>query len=212
MTTRIASNPGVLPLTIARLRILFCALCACLALSSQATGQVGTITTVAGNGTCCVSGDGGPATSAGVASPFGLAEDASGNLFVADSSNRIRKISPRGIITTIAGNGTAGFSGDGGIATSSSFYTPNAVAVDASGNLFIADFANNRIRKVSSSGVITTYAGKGPSCIPSGPPCGGFSGDGGPATAASLNMPGDSRLTPPETFSSQIRPTIESER
>jgi uncharacterized protein (TIGR03437 family) len=142
----------------------------------------GTITTVAGNGTEGFSGDGGPATSAKLASPQGVAVDASGSLFIADSG-RIRKVSADGIITTVAGKGTGGYSGDGGPATSASV-DPTSVAVDASGNLFIADTGNNRIRKVSASGIITTVAGNGPSS-----PVGGYSGDGGVATSASLNFP-----------------------
>jgi sugar lactone lactonase YvrE len=139
----------------------------------------GTITTVAGNGNLGFSGDGGPATSASLAQPEGLAVDSSGNLYIADTRNhRIRKLSG-GTITTIAGNGTPGFSGDGGPATSASLYNPGGVAVDSAGNLYIADSNNNRIRKVSG-GTITTVAGNGNA---------GFSGDGGPATSASLNYP-----------------------
>jgi uncharacterized protein (TIGR03437 family) len=141
----------------------------------------GIISTVAGNGTAGFSGDGGPATSAELYGPRGVAVDATGNLFIADK-NRVRKVSASGIITTVAGNGTPGFSGDGGPATSASLNTPNAVVVDAAGNLFIADTANNRIRKVSTSGSITTVAGAGTS---------GFSGDGGEATSAELYAPQD---------------------
>ncbi len=139
----------------------------------------GTITTVAGNGTQGFSGDGGPATSASLYYPTGVVVDSAGNLYIADSSNnRIRKVSS-GTITTVAGNGTQGFSGDGGPATSASLYYPDGVAVDLAGNLYIADSSNNRIRKVSS-GTITTVAGNGTQ---------GFSGDGGPATSASLYYP-----------------------
>ena len=159
----------------------------------------GIITTVAGNGPSCVhllscgsfSGDGGPAISAGLNNPAGIAVDASGNLFIADYLNsRIRKVSPNGIITTVAGNANCcGFSGDGGQASSASLYNPSGVAVDANGNLFIADSGNNRIRKVSASGIITTVAGNPPRCNLSS--CGGFSGDGGQATSAELNFPQD---------------------
>ena len=148
----------------------------------------GIITTVAGNGTQGFSGDGGPATSAALYYPGRVAVDVAGNLFIANF-NRIRKVSASGIITTVAGNGTLGFSGDGGPATSASILVPWGVAVDASGNLFFADRDNNRIRKVSASGIITTVAGNGPSCPVTD--CGGFSGDGGPATSASLNGPSD---------------------
>ncbi len=114
----------------------------------------GIITTVAGNGMCCSSGDGGPATSAQLGAG-GIAVDSGGNLFIADA-NRVRKVSPNGIITTVAGNGTFGFSGDGGPATSAEV-APNGLAVDGSGDLFIAD-ANVSIRKVSPAGIITTVA------------------------------------------------------
>jgi uncharacterized protein (TIGR03437 family) len=164
----------------------------------------GIITTVAGNGPSCgefpcgnFSGDGGPATSASLFSPYSVAVDASGNLFIADEgNNRIRKVSASGIITTVAGNGPScagiacgGFSGDGGAATAASLNSPYGVTVDASGNLFIADTENNRIRKVPADGMITTVAGDGPSCGQSSYNCGGFSGDGGPATSASLFTP-----------------------
>src|ERR1700691_1814011 len=138
----------------------------------------GVITTVAGNGTIAFSGDGGPAASASLNHPYGVAVDASGNLFIADTYNsRIREVSASGIITTVAGNGASGFSGDGGPATSASLNQPYCVTVDASGNLFIADNGNSRIREVSSGGMITTVAGNGDL---------GFSGDGGPATSASF--------------------------
>ncbi len=136
-----------------------------------------TITTVAGNGAYRFSGDGGPATSASLDGPWGLAVDSAGNLYIADTwNNRIRKVSG-GTITTVAGNGIQGFSGDGGPATSASLDYPYGAAVDSSGNLYIDDFANERIRKVSG-GTITTVAGNGNE---------GFSGDGGPATSASLD-------------------------
>ena len=138
----------------------------------------GIITTVAGNGTDGFSGDNGPATSAELADPWGVALDASGNLYIADIyNNRIRKVSPSGIITTVAGNGTGGYSGDNGPATSAELYDPSGVALDASGNLYIADYGNDRIRKVSPSGIITTVAGNGTV---------GYSGDNGPATIAEL--------------------------
>ena len=141
----------------------------------------GLITTVAGNGSLGFSGDGGPATSASLANPAGVAVDANDNLFIADSANhRIRKVDPAGTITTVAGKGSWGFSGDGGPATSARLSTPSGVGVDAAGNLFIADFGNQRIRKVDPSGIITTVAGNGTR---------GFSGDGGPATSASLALP-----------------------
>jgi sugar lactone lactonase YvrE len=140
----------------------------------------GVITTVAGNGTVGFSGDGGPATSASLNVPRQLALDAAGNLYVADAlNNRIRMITPAGIITTVAGNGTAGYSGDGGPAPAAALSFPTGVAVDAAGNLYIADYGNNRARKVAPSGIITTFAGSGS----------GIWGDGGPATAARLSGP-----------------------
>jgi uncharacterized protein (TIGR03437 family) len=156
-----------------------------LTFCSLANGQI--ITTYAGNGTVLSSGDGGAAPSAGT-NTAGVAVDASGNLFIADGyNNRVRKVSTSGIITTVAGNGTQGFSGDGGAATAASLGFPVAVAVDAAGNLFIADLYNNRVRKVSTNGVITTVAGNGTKNVQSG--LGSYSGDNGPATAAGLNYP-----------------------
>jgi sugar lactone lactonase YvrE len=145
----------------------------------------GVISTVAGNGTQGYSGDGGPATSARLYDPEGLAVDADGNLFIADTDNhRVRKVSPGGVITTAAGNGDRGYSGDGGPATGARLYNPTGVAVGAGGNLFIADFFNYRARKVSVSGVITTVAGNGTAGYFSG-----YGGDGGPATGARLYFP-----------------------
>ena len=145
----------------------------------------GIITTVAGNGKLGFSGDGGPATEASLFWPRGVAVDSSGNLYIADGANdRIRKVDISGIITTVAGSETPGFSGDGGLATEASLYLPYDVAVDSTGNLFIASFSNNRIRKVDTSGIITTIAGSGCPFY-----CGGFSGDGGLPTEASLLHP-----------------------
>ena len=107
----------------------------------------GVITTVAGNGTFGFSGDNGPATSAGLSTPFGVAVDSAGNVYIADTENsRIRKVS-NGVITTIAGNGTSGFSGDDGPATSARLSSPFGVAVDSAGNLYIADRENDRIER-----------------------------------------------------------------
>jgi sugar lactone lactonase YvrE len=132
---------------------------------------------VAGNGTPGFSGDNGPATSAQLYGPDGIAVDSAGNLYIADSvNNRIRKVS-NGIITTVAGNGTAGFSGDNGPATSAQLYSPSGLAVDSAGNLYFADGANYRIREVSN-GVITTVTGNGTP---------GHSGDNGPAANATIN-------------------------
>lgn len=139
------------------------------------------IMTYAGNGVFAYTGDGVQATTTSLANPNGLAVDALGNLYIADFDNsRIRKVTPSGIITTVAGNGTPGFSGDGGLATSAQINEPMGVAVDNLGNIYISDSFNYRIRKVSASGIITTIAGCGVT---------GFSGDGGPATLAKFDYP-----------------------
>jgi len=140
----------------------------------------GIISTVAGNGTAGYSGDGGAATSAEINSPYGVAIDASGNLYIADeANNRIRMVNTSGTISTIAGNGTAGFSGDGGAATSAELKHPINVSVDAAGNIYIVDYGNSRIRMLNTSGTISTIVGNGTA---------GFSGDGGAATSAEIDM------------------------
>jgi hypothetical protein len=123
----------------------------------------GTITTVAGTGKPGFSGDGGKATDAQLNNPAGMAVDGVGNLFITDLNNhRVRKVTPDGIITTYAGTGQPGFSGDNGPATDARLNGPTALAVDAHGNLFIGDDENNRVRKVNAvTGVITTVAGNG---------------------------------------------------
>ncbi len=142
-----------------------------------------TIQTVAGNYTSGYSGDGGPATAAELASPFLATVDKSGNLYIADQfNNRIRKVDLSGNITTVAGNGTAGYTGDGGAATSAELNSPEAVILDSSGNMYIADTGNSVVRKVTSGGTISTIAGN----FTDGP---GFAGDGGVATSAQLNHP-----------------------
>ncbi len=142
----------------------------------------GIITTYAGCGTNGYGGDGGPALAAGFAGGImDVAVDRTGNIFIADpGSERIRKINPDGIISTYAGNGTTGFSGDGGPATAAQINRPQALATDSAGNLFIADFGNNRLREVLPDGVINTIAGNGGL---------GSGGDGNPATVASLGTP-----------------------
>ena len=138
----------------------------------------GIITTIAGNGKLIFSGDNGPALSAGM-DPFDIAVDARGTLFVADRiNNRIRRITPDGIITTVAGTGTPGYAGDGGPATLALLSFPTGIAVDNAGNLYIADSVNSVVRRVTSNGLITTIAGNG-SLFPS-------SGDGGPAISAAI--------------------------
>ena len=144
-------------------------------------GTDGIITTFAGTGTAGFSGDGGPAVQAQLNNPNGLAVDARGNLYIADTNNRrIRWVGTDGVITTMAGTGTSGFSGDGGPATLAQVNFPVGVAVDAQGNVYIGDVNNHRVRRVGTDGVITTMAGTGTS---------GFSGDGGPATLAQVNGP-----------------------
>lgn len=119
------------------------------------------ITTVAGTGAAGFQGDGGSATQAQLNAPIGIAVDAKGNLYIADSGNSvIRKVSG-GVITTVAGNGAAGFSGDSGPATSASLYSPEGVAVDKAGFIYIADTFNNRVRSVTGDGTIQTIAGTG---------------------------------------------------
>ena len=141
----------------------------------------GDISTVAGNGVAGFSGDGGAATSGQLSDPSGVATDSLGNLFIAEFfGHRIRKVDSSGNISTVAGNGIAGFTGDGGPATSAQVNQPGGVEVDSSGNIFIADQINHRIRKVDSSGNISTVAGNGTQ---------GFGGDGGPATGAQLDHP-----------------------
>jgi uncharacterized protein (TIGR03437 family) len=142
----------------------------------------GIINTVAGDGNAADFGDGGPATSASLNSPTGVALDGAGNLYIADSaSHRIRKVTPDGTITTIAGNGNGGFQGDGGLATQASLFYPKGIVVDpSSGNLYIADYLNSRVRVVTPDGNINTVAGNGAF---------DYYGNGGPATSAALQLP-----------------------
>ncbi len=145
----------------------------------------GVITTVAGNGVRGFGGDNGPAILAQLAFPYGVAVDAGGNLYIADSFNqRIRRVTPGGVISTVAGAGVVGFSGDGGPAVAAQLHNPRGVAVDAAGNLYIADWQSHRIRRVDTAGRISTIAGSlSPGFFP------GFSGDGGLAVLAELNSP-----------------------
>ncbi len=141
----------------------------------------GIITTYAGTGVSGFSGDGGPATAAKFHNIWGIALDDTGNLYITDlSDRRVRKVNNLGIVTTIAGTGAYGYTGDGGPATAATFAAPIDVAVDHAGNLYIADELDNCIRKINTAGIITTYAGNG---------IVGFSGDGGPATAAQMHWP-----------------------
>jgi hypothetical protein len=145
----------------------------------------GVITNFAGNamGTFGYTGDGGPATSAYLADPTGVAADAAGDVYIDDyQADRIRKVDARGIITNFAGAPlpTPGYTGDGGPATSALLQAADAVAVDSTGNVFIVDWGNERIRKVDTAGIITTFAGSAGI---------GNSGDGGPATSATFSCP-----------------------
>ncbi len=148
----------------------------------------GTLTLIAGNSRAGYSGDGGPATQAQLHSPNGLAVDGSGDVFIADTANNVvREVMPNGIITTFAGNGTAGYTGDLGPATQAQLHGPAGVAVDSSGDVYIADSANNVIREVSPDGTITTIAGTGYA---------NYSGDGGNPILADLNNPQDVAVGP----------------
>ena len=143
----------------------------------------GTVSMIAGTGTQGFSGDNGPATVAQLDSPQGLAVDSTGNVYIADTRNhRIREVvAATGLITTVAGTGKAGFSGDNGPAVSAQIDSPTALALDSAGNLFVADTRNHRVRRISlASGLIATVAGTGTE---------GFSGDNGPATAAGIDSP-----------------------
>jgi sugar lactone lactonase YvrE len=148
----------------------------------------GNINTFAGNGAGAgtmaaggYTGDGGAATAAELNGPYGLAIDSRGNIYFADGYNHaVRKVNTSGIITTFAGKDTAGYRGDGGPATAALLDNPVAIAIDHSGNVYIADDHNHVVRKVDTSGIITTFAGNDTL---------GYRGDGGPATAAELNLP-----------------------
>jgi len=155
--------------------VIFFSVIICLHISAQ------TITTVAGNGTAGYLGDGGPATLSQLNSPYGICFDRNGNLYIADALNhRIRKINTSGIVTTIAGTGIAGYSGNGGPSTSAQLNRPTDVATDTLGNIYISDEFNFVIRKINTSGIISTYAGTSVS---------GYTGDGGVATSAQLTRP-----------------------
>lgn len=151
----------------------------CLLMVGASNGQI--ITTIAGIGSGGFSGDGAAATAAKLTSPSGVTVDSAGNIYIADAgNNRIRKVNTSGGISTIAGTGTAGFSGDGSAALTAKLSGPSDVAIDRGGNIYIADYGNNRIRKINAAGTISTYAGNGSA---------GYSGDGGAATAATLHSP-----------------------
>jgi len=148
----------------------------------------GTVSTVVGTGTRGYGGDGGPAQLAVLADPRGIAVDRFGNIVVADTGNhRIRKVDRSGVISTIAGTGRQGFSGDGSSAAAADLNTPMGLAIDTEGNVFVADAGNDRVRRISPSGVIDTVAGTVK---------GSFSGDGAAATAARLRFPVSVAIAP----------------
>jgi sugar lactone lactonase YvrE len=160
----------------------------------RVTVSTGIITTIAGTGAAKDSGDGGAAINAGVSHPTGIAVDSAGDLYFSSSWSRVRKLSTNnGLIATVAGQLTTAFGGDGGPAIDARFWDPVPSAINQTGDIFIADFENSRIRMIrQKTGIVTTVAGSG--ACPAAPPpistsvCqGGFSGDGGPATSASLN-------------------------
>jgi trimeric autotransporter adhesin len=141
----------------------------------------GTLTCIGGTGRAGFTGDGGPATNAQVSYPWGIALDAAGNVYFTDkNSNYIRRIAVNGTINTFAGSAVAGYSGDGGPAMAAQFSGPSGLAFDSAGNLYVADTGNQRIRKISTEGTISTVAGTGTQ---------GYSNDGGPAVSADLNSP-----------------------
>jgi len=167
-----------------RVSLIFLFVCACTIVQAQTNF----IRTIAGNDTAGYGGDNGPAIYASLYSPEGLSLDKWNNIYIADAGNScIRKINPStGIIITVAGNDTIGFSGDEGLAINSKLNIPVFVFCDTIGNIYIADGNNNRIRKITvSTGIITTVAGSGPV----GGTAGSDSGDNGPATDATLNQP-----------------------
>ena len=148
----------------------------------------GMIESIAGTGEFGWHGDGGPATSATLTAMSGLASDQNGNLFIADTwADRVRKIDSGGTISTVAGTGEEGRSGDGGPAIEARLQRPHGVALDGSGNMYIADTDNHLVRRVDASGTITTFAGTGDA---------GYAGDGGPATDAELHEPSAVAIDP----------------
>ena len=152
----------------------------------------GTITTIVGTGKPGYSGDGGPATKATLLAALGICVDAAGNIYIADTGNNvIRQVDTHGIIRTVAGNHTAGFSGDGGPATSASLNFPWDVAADANGTVFVSDTDNDRVRKFTVGGNINTFAGNGKF---------GNTGSGGPASNAAIGGPFGLHLGPGKLY------------
>jgi len=163
----------------------------------------GTIRTVAGNGEFGFSGDGGPATAARLARPASVMLDVDGSLLIADTRNeRVRRVGRDGVISTIAGTGVRGYSGDGGSALGAQLADPTSIALDGAGRIYLVDYYNHCIRRIDHDGTIRTVAGNGKP---------GFSGDGGPATAAQLFRPGgvvadsDGRLYIADDYNNRVR-------
>jgi sugar lactone lactonase YvrE len=147
----------------------------------RVVNSAGIINALAGNGGWGSRGDGGPATSAKLAAPTGVTVDSVHDVFIADTGNsKVRVVNAAGIIGTFAGTGSYGYGGDNGPASSAMLAAPTGVGIDPSGNIYISDTGNNRIRQVNTSNIISTYAGTGTA---------GYSGDGGPATKAQINSP-----------------------
>ena len=167
-------------------------------------------TTIAGTGVAGFSGDGGPAANAQLNGPSGVTLDSNGNIYIADTRNhRVRLVTPDGNITTLAGTGTCGFSGDGGFAWLAQLCSPAEILLDPSGTVFVADFGNQRVRKITADGTITTIAGSGAFDTALAFP--GSSGDGGPEIHATFNQIGGTlfdsagNLYVSEVFGSVIR-------
>jgi uncharacterized protein (TIGR03437 family) len=155
--------------------------CGLLIASGSLFAQQYGITTIAGSGTTGWSGDLGPALSAQFSDPIRVAVDAAGNVYLTDYGNSsIRKVFTDGTVNSVTGNGSSGFSGDGGSAVGAQISSPHDIAIDASGNLYIADTGNTRVRRIDASGNISTFAGNG---------IRGYNGDGGPATSAQMLLP-----------------------
>jgi sugar lactone lactonase YvrE len=190
--------------------MLAAALLALVVASAGAINATQAIATVAGTGTAGFAGDGGPAVAAQLDSPTGLDVDPPGGataanpgLYIVDRQNhRIRRVDTLGVITTVAGTGAPGFTGDGGPAAQAQLNEPAGIALDADGNLYIADTGNHRVRRVDTAGIITTIAGTGSP---------GFAGDGGPAALAQLNQPtavvadGNAKLYVADTGNHRVR-------
>src|SRR5207244_11411457 len=153
--------------------------------------DINRIATVAGVGNTSYLGDGGPADQAGVKQPAGVVVAPDGSYYIADSGHsRIRRVDAAGTITTVAGTGAGGYSGDGGPATSAQLFAPEGIALGPDGSLYIADTFNSRIRRVAPDGTISTVAGNGTF---------GYAGDGGPATLARLGQPDGVKVAPDGT-------------